>query len=100
MNVASNKNLDARPARGVEQRLIHSGRWGTKLRRISPNTVHFGLPITIRICRRGDGRGARSLVGKPLILRLTARGFRRPRLEPARTSRISVMASSAILVAS
>src|SRR3954451_10075712 len=49
------------------------------------------------ICWLGKGLGtARDLVGKLLILRLTARGLWRPRLRSAGTARISLRTTSTI----
>ena len=62
----------------------------------SPNTVHLSI-LTVPGPLLPDGVLHRVLVGKLLILRLTQRGFRRPRLDTTRSCRIS--ASTALCIA-
>jgi len=59
-----------------------------------PNTVHLRRRIALAISSGGGGMTPRRRTGKLPILRLTARGLRRLRLETTRSCRISSMARS------
>lgn len=59
----------------------------------SLNTVHLSI-LTVLLLRLHGHPPDRSLVGKLLILRLTQRGFRLPRLETTRSCSISVSMAS------
>ena len=62
-----------------------------KLKGVKPrvNTVHLSILIASRISILGRGLAECGRMGKLLILRLTARGLRRLRLDTTRSSRIS-----------
>ena len=55
----------------------------------SPNTVHLMILIVLPMLIAGRWRACRRRIGNLLILRLTPRGFRRPRLDTTRSCRIS-----------
>jgi len=56
---------------------------------IKSNTVHLTILMTFLMSMHGKGLTPRGRMGNLLILRFTARGFRRLRLDTMRSARIS-----------
>src|SRR5438034_7143850 len=80
---------------GLEQRQRATGKLqsmrevGGGFLAAKPNTLHLTIRIALTMSTGLRGLAWRGRSGKLLILRLTPRGLRRPRLEATRSCRIS-----------